>query len=63
MTVQSACKIYSQGENVSARVDVFEKNASQNTRWPSPQPVKFCLERLFTIKLLDVPRRKKQKML
>jgi len=43
--VRSACKnYYCQGANVSARVDGFEKNASQSTGRPSPQLVNFCLE-------------------
>ena len=46
-------------KNVDARVDVFEKNASQNTRQPSQQPINFCLELLFTIKLLNIRGGKK----
>ena len=56
--VRSACKnYYWQGANVSARVDGFEKNASQSTGRPSPQLVNFCLEWLFTIQLLDLQKR------
>jgi len=57
--VRSACKIYWQGANVGARVDGFEKSASlaQSTRRPSPQPVNFFLEWLFTIQLLDLQKR------
>ena len=63
MAVWSACKIYSQGENVGARADGFEKNTSQNTRRPSPQPVNFCLEWLFSIELLDIRGKKSTKIL
>jgi len=54
MAVQSVCKIYWQG----GRVDGFEKNASQNTRQSSPQPVNFCfkLACLFAIKFLDLQK-------
>jgi len=47
MEARSTCKIHWQGANVGAGVDGFEKNASQNTRRPSAQPVNVCLECLF----------------
>ena len=63
MAVRSACKIYWQGENVSTRVDVFEKNASRHTRQPSPQPVNFCSEWLFTANYMIFEGKKGKKIL
>ena len=53
MEVRSTCKIYWQGVNVGAGVDGFEKNASQNTRRPSAQPVNLFLQSLFIIQFLE----------
>ena len=51
------------GENVGAGVDGFEKNASQNTRRPCAQPVNFCLECLFKIKLLETQMKSRRILL
>ena len=58
MAVWFAYKICWRGAKACARVDGFEKNASQNTRRPSPKPVNFCLDWLFTIELLDILKKR-----
>jgi len=48
---------------MECKVDSLEKNASQNTRRPSAQPVNFCLEYLFIIKLLETQMKSKRILL
>ena len=63
MDVRSTCKIYWQGANIGAGVDGFEKKASQITRRPCAQPVNFCLECLFIIKLLETQMKSRRILL
>jgi len=63
MEVRSTCKIYWLGANVGAGVDGFEKDASQNTKRPSVQPVNFCLECLFIIKFLETKMKSRKILL